>query len=725
MNSTKEKEAEALVLDCISQAEKTDLKLDWQVVQEFLRKKHLIYRDNWQKRVMNLSDGTMITMPDGSTKEITNSSNTPIDPHITTIDIGITAKVESSFPFLTPQVRAATGEDEDEDAAVNSTHLLIYYHKGEEKLYKQAMGWLKPTGNAYGKDYWDKNAGNFVFHPTTLAPLTDDNGKQLKLGDITSKINSPQKMLVPGGIPGDEDLPWIGEETAKPVKDIQNIWGVEVKEESNLEDIEQLKATGNIGQYQKQNILKGHARVYEIYFKPDSEHPYGRLIIYCSNKILYDGVWDQALTEKYPDFWHPYSHVGYKKIQGDYWYKSIFEYLIEHQMQLNRIYSQIMAATKRLKGAWISQENSNNLNEVSFDGEGFANIEYKIGALPPSFQQIMINVQQFIGLYNMIIQRMNDLSAQYETTRGNPDPSITSGKQAQIFQNANAMQSSPLLSNLADWYIERCIKKLRLCVTHFEDSGRLIQITGEENESIAFSFTPDQIKSEDIVIANGPWFFMDPMQRTQKADQLYAMGAFGNPQSPQAQKKLMFLQGIGGGLEDVYAEHTADIKMAKAENQMFKSGQLLETDQIVASKHPLMQQYQANLQAWQQAMSIRSGAVQALMTNQVSAENMKLNGPPPDPGPEPVKPTIYRMARDYEDHQLHVEILNQLRKSTRFEKMCLQNPELRVATDFHFESHKSYLIPPPMQLPPGMGGQNIPGSNPPAGAAPPGAGGVQ
>jgi hypothetical protein len=529
-------------------------------------------------------------------------------------------------------------------------------------------------------------------------------------------------MLVPSGIPYDEDLPWRGEENAIPVDDIFDTWGVKVEEESNLEDLNSLNSnTGaNYGSGQQQIQLKGHARVREIYFKPTSKRPNGRLIIASNKQVLFDGEWDPELTSRYPDEWHPYTHFGYKRIEGDYWYKTQFEYLIDLQIQLNKTFKQIMDALKYIKGVWLSREGEVDWDSVNWDSKGLLRIEFDKSAIsPPQFINTQIAIQALVAEYNSIIQRMNDIAANYEVSRGNNTSGVNSGKQVQTLQAANSLQISPLLGGIAAGFIQRWRKILRICAVHFEDSGRLIRITGEENEAIAFTFTPDQIKSEDIVIANGPWFFMDPMQRQQKVDQLFQMGALGDPQSSMTKKRYLWLQGIGGGLEEVYADATSDIRMAKAENQMFKQGELWEPDQILAEQHPIMQGYQMQLQQWQQAKMVHDGMLQELSNGNIKPEQMAEVPPPPEPGPEPIKPRLYRMARPYDDDDLHIQILNQLRKSSWFEKACLANPELRKSTDFHYQSHiegkQKKLMPQlPQQPPPNQGGLNIPGS-PPAG----------
>jgi hypothetical protein len=250
------------------------------------------------------------------------------------------------------------------------------------------------------------------------------------------------------------------------------------------------------------------------------------------------------------------------------------------------------------------------------------------------------------------------------------------------------------LGSIAKRFLNHWRKILRLCAVHYEDVGRLISITGENNESIAFEFTPDQITSENIVLAYGPLFYMDPQTRNQELDRMFAGGFFGNPQEPIAQKQYAKLRGIGGGIEEVYAEMVADQQMAEINNKRLENGDWYEKDQVMISKHPDWMNYQAQLAQWQQANAIFTGTLRELSAGNIPGEQMANTPPPQDPGPEPIPPKIYIMARPYDDHPLHIKTLNKFRKSVKFERLCLENQELRIAADALEASHKSFMAPP-------------------------------
>lgn len=669
-------------------------RVQWEYIQEFLRKNHFLYLDSKGNRIIKLSDGVRIPW---TNIQIVGSMNQPIDPHIVTVADGLEAKALSNWPFLQPFVRPATADDKDQDTAKSCTLLLQHYRESlnDEDSYRKLIGYMKPCGNAFIKSYWDVNAGNY-------GAMSADGTVPVRMGDLACKIIMPSRMLIPKAIGSDDELPWIGEQYALPVEEIEDLWRTTVPEEANLEELQFLRSVDYSG-VAKQDRLKGHARVYEIYMKPTKRHPLGRLVIVCNQKILYDGPWDALVTETFPDMWHPYDHVSWIRLEGDYWAKSPLYYITEHQIQLNKLYKKYVESTRYSKGWWQSTEGAVDRKKINWDSEtGTPWIESMRGMPPPQYVPPPLAKMEYLNGMNQIRAWMNDITAMYEVTRGNADPSITSGRQVQSLQMANSSQHSPLLSGLARAWISVWQKRLRLCAVHFEDVGRTIRVIGENNDIVATRFTPDQITSDDIALATGQSFFLPPELRIQELDRAYQSGLMGDPNSTPVKKRYMELRGLGGGTEELYADYTADVTRARYENDLFESGQFYETDPLLIKQSPQMQQYQQAIQGWQQQRQMYDQAVQMVQTGQMPPPQVQpdMNGAMPtdaagslemaglqNPGPPPQEPKVYLLARSYDDDDTHIEILNRFRKTHKFEELCKQNPELRMATDAHYQSH--------------------------------------
>jgi hypothetical protein len=693
----KNKSAIELVGECIAQGDLTDQRLEWEYTQEFRRKNHFTYIDRKQRKVVNLADGGRIP---GTNYRVSGAINAPISPHIVTISNAIESKIQSNWPFLVPQVRAATAEDDDRDAAKNSTMLLMYYRDAldEESLFKEALGYIMPCGNVFIKTFWDVNAGDYG--------AMDEWGNAIQMGDVVAKINSPQKMLIPKGIPNDQELPWIGEQNALPIERIKDTWGEDVSEEGNLEELNALKSLDVSSNQLGKNQLKGHARVTEIYFKPTKDYPLGRLIISCKKKVLYDDVWDKKLTSKYPDEWNPYSKIGWVNIQGDYWCKSILFYLIDHQIQLNRLYKKMVQSKKYPRGWWDYRKGTVNWSDVNTESDdGTMRIEWT--SERPNFNNAPMQNLDIINEMQTIKQWMNDIASNYEVSRGNAPSNITSGKQVAQLQAANNIQSVPLLSSFSHGFINHWKKELRLCAVHYESQGRLIRVTGENNETISETFKPDQIKSEDIILATGQSFLLAPEDRNAELDRAFQMGLMGDVQDQAVKKRYLELRGLGGGLEELYADYTSDVTMAKWENDEFEKGNFKEQDQLMIQDTlfnrlpftPELTKWKEAHDTWQMLTDQYERNLQNINQGIEPIDKLQGNPPPVEPGDEPQPPIIYRLARPYEDHTVHIEILNRLRKTHKYEMLCLQNPEFRKALDFHYQSHLSYIVPPVSTVP--------------------------
>jgi hypothetical protein len=665
-------------------------RLEWQYITEFLRGRPFTFRDYRNRKLVNPVAGLQIPGTNRRLKE--DFSERPVDNHLNTIANSLTAKALSNYPFLVPQVLPATSEDADQDTAISSTKILQYYQKAtnEEENYRESIGYKKSCGQIYWKDVWDPSAGG----PGAMSPT----GETIPRGDIRSSIVPPTRRLIQPGIPKDENHTWTGEKIPMPIEEVFDKYGVEVPEETDLINLDTLQSIDHTSPT-KQQTLSGHAMVYEIYFKPTKKHKLGRLVIGTTKHKLYDGAWDSKLTAKYPERWHPYTKVPWLVIEGDYWAKSPLFYLTDHQKQLNKLYYRLLQSKKLPYAAFMYLKTSMKWDQIDLSSDnGIIKIPYE--SQPPQHVKLDLPTMDILAEIQHVIARMNDNAADYEVNRGQRTPGVNSGRQQQQLQMANTLQNSPLLTNIARGMREGHWKLwLQLVAVHFESSGRYLQITGEEGETSNIHFTPDQITSENITLATGQSFFLPPEQRNAELDRLFQMGAFGPPTDPAAIKQYTRLRRIGGGLEGAFADLSADETMAEIENARFESGDYFEKDSVEIEKllemdrPPINNRPLIEYVGWYQAAKTRMKAEGMMATGQITPEMAMTTSPPPVPGPEPEKPDIFILARDYEDHAVHIRIHNKYRKNKKFEEACLKNPELRRATDFHILSHKSFMQP--------------------------------
>jgi hypothetical protein len=742
--------------EIVENSRNDQLKNNWSRTKYFLSGEMLLYQDRTGK--WRPIKGGM-TMPNGLVINEESVINYPKDPHIITIANGLTSK--SLGNPLIPQALPFSKADSDKDTAQKVTNFLMYHrdkvHEDRQtdgvSMREEIIEWIKATGNAFIKDYFNTNTGKILG--------INDNGEQLFAGEIISEVVPTPRMIIPNGIAKFKDFPYIGEMVVMHVDKIYEKYGVKVEPDKDLISDGDLDNWGDSGE-DTNNKLKDHALVYELYLYPSDKYPKGRMIVCTKDRPLYSGLYDAKLADS--DYgktdWHPYSHAGWIRSAGQFWCKSMLEYLIPHQIALNKQWKRLLEDDKNFKGWWLSQQGAVDWQMVrnAARKDGVPNIQYKNGYERPVYQAPPPINTDSLGKINLIVQRMNDILSQYEVTRGNADPNVTSGRQADVMNSASNSQATPLLTAIVSIFISHWKKVLHLAAVHFEPEGREIRFRNPDTEEISsFIFTPDMIKSDDITIFGGNAFYETPDMKQQRIQQMAAMGYFGDIKNdPVARKGFLKLLEMPN-VEEAFDSQLNDINMAKRENEAFKQMKIYEDRPSVIM--PVLQKYQADLQNWYAAKAsfMRDLPIwQKKMTefnqlaplwqaakeeyerlSQAVAKRKEGNiilpqnpGPPPempgrqpvDPGPLPEMPKPYRRAKHYEDHQVHIEEHRSWRKTPEYEQLCYQFPELDLAMDFHEFDHlnkmreemetKQNLLIPQMSIPPGPAPQAGPAGPP-------------
>ncbi|MFH1739429.1 MAG: hypothetical protein ABIH23_10520 [bacterium] len=691
-------------------AENTIPLAEWQYNAEMGRGHQNVYKSRITGTAIVLTRGAKI--PELGSKPF-NEEYMPVLPHLVVIGNGITARGNANQ--LSPEVVAQTTEDQDKDAAKAATLLLRYYDQPSKLngrlLRKQAVEWLKPCGNVFAQVWWDKDGGEDAppkpveMEDGTLAPgepLMDEYGKPVKKGELCTRILPPHCVLKPPGATTMQELEWIGTQTAMPVSEIQDKFGKKVPAEENLQDLRELAAVDTLNT-EGNGQLEDHARVIELYFRPAKKHPkpeqqrYGRHIIVAGNVVLEDGVWEPELTEKF-GVWHPFVKCGYIENAGDFWDKSLYDYLVDIQVEINRLFRMMAGARQNTRGVFVYPKGFVDIGKLNLTGHGNGIPELPVepgASFEPKFVDFVPFVQDIKEQIAFLISQMDDIAAYYEVSRGNPDASVTSGKQTGMLQQASTDTNSPLLGNIASLFEGIWQLQLRLSSIHITEEMKL-QIVGEDKEAIVGTIHPDQLKPNDVRVANRAAFFLAPDVRRQYIQENYGGGLYGDPRSPMA-RKIYADQMDMGDVDGFFDDLSADIDKAKWENNLFhQQGGYMETDPVV------LQEIQQEEMAYQQAIH---------QFEQMAPTLADMAGSQGQPPPMPPQPPFgfqipFRRARSYDDDEVHIYQHNLERKSPNFERDSQETPEMALAWDFHVKHHEMRMqgkmmqsAPPPQAIP--------------------------
>lgn len=682
-----------------------DQRLDSEFNSYILRGKQLVYKDSRNKQVIELNPGTLVPTSDGKMKEVPyNVVNYPVDPHICTISRSVTAQVVANELELI--CSPGTNEQSDRQTSENSSNLLRYYSRKLKLGDKQAeiAEWIKPCRCVFVKVWWDNELGDGVPDPMT--------GETVKLGDPNVRIVPLFGMMIPSGATGMDELDKIGEKLTMPISKIKQIWGKDVQPEANIRDTRSM-LRGRIGAE-----LKNHATVYEVFIKPCNDYPKGYHIIGANGNVFEQGeMFDSAWMSKFPDRWHPYIKIDYIKIAGEFWPISLFDLLIPMQFELNRLRRKISEAKPYTKPIVIADINAVDWEKTDLDPEkGLPRIEVKIPGSNVGIEwprPVAMDMEQHA---DVVIQRMNDLSNFYEVTRGNTDPSVTSGKQAQVLQQASNTQGGPLLKNIAAALTELGTIVLELCASHFDSNGaRIIEITGKNNESIKNSFKPEDINTKNVVVKGGKSIFMSPEAKQEQVDAMAQMGVLGDIVNDPIRRRQYLEQKQMPDIVSAFDPDMSDVERQQLENSLFAQGKFMEDNPQVIRE--LEKKWLADQQMQYQAqVDEYSGIMQAAANGEIPAQDMRRNGPPQEPGvfmPQPPPQQMYwRQARLWENDDIHIYELDKWLKTPDFDELCQKNPNwpLLEVVMFHRQSHEQNKTskmpqPNPMALMPPQGNQ--------------------
>ncbi len=700
MADLKTRDALALADQCRRESE-SDMSMrlmDWQMYAEFDRGNQNIYQSKELRQVIKLYRGAYIPEEGQYFAE----DYMPTLNHLGVISDSITARANANP--LKPLVRPKTGEDDDRDAAKASTLALQSYDQtlDADKDRREAVEWLKITGNCFAKDWWDRNLGDIL---PPLQDGADTVGLDVRhlmnsaveptlTGDLNGCIIPPHAMIIPPGASRMKDLDYIGDMSAISVTEAKGKYGVDVTPEEGLQDLRQLQAVDTTA-HEGNGILKDSVRVIDLYFPPSQDHPtpeqkrYGRHIITVGGKLVEDGVWDRALTER-PEFggvWHPYSKCEFIRTGGDFWGGTPYKDLCQDQIEINRQW-RMAAGSKQIIRTILAYQDNGTVDvdklRLTKHGQGLARLPYD-GNTPPALLNIPGNDDGYINRIEHLKRNMDDRLATYQVTRGNVDPSVTSGKQQQALVQAATIQASPLSLNLAMFFRDRWRLRLQLLAVHLT-AEKVLRIVGAENEAISFTLKPEHLTSDDVVVEDLQAFLTDPETRKQQIRQNFGAMLYGDPRDPVVRQKVARMLDVP--FSEELDETARDIERAKWENRAFMRGEFDEKNPAIIQR--IMAQHAEAVQAFQQAMLQYQQDAQAYP--QAVAIAAASGAPPPPesapPTPPPAQPIMWKRPRPWEDHRTHIETHNAERKTAEYEKKCQENPLLFDVMEFHVKEHE-------------------------------------
>ncbi len=484
--------------------------------------------------------------------------------------------------------------------------------------------------------FWQAVCGNgFIKSYWDPTKLDTDSGKY---GDIVVQGVSPFHIFVPDIMCTEiEDQPYIIHALVKTNAWIKQNFGIDVKS-SKLDSVdESMQAAMGVN---RNDSKKDSSTVLEIWVKPGylPELPKGGIFTLVEEQIV-QGV----------DGW-PYDHGQYpfskldNIMTGKFYASSIIEDLIPLQKELNRTRGQLIEAKNRMsKPQLVAEKGSVNPEQIT--SEPGLVITYKVGFQPPQplpLQSIPPYVTEEVDrLYTDI----SDLSGQHEVSNGSTPPGVTAATAISFLQEQDESLIAPSFTSIEE-AIEKVAAQSLNYVKMYWDEERTVKIVGLDSSFDVQTFTGADLRgNNDIRVESGSSL---PTSRAAKQAFIMDLMKMGFI-DPNEGLEIMEV----GGLNRIYERIQVDKRQAQREN--LKMRVVTEED------------IQAHMQDW-------------AMNNPESQKDQ-------DSGLM-LDPPLIIPTHTYDNHQVHIEVHNNYRKSQAFERA---NSVTKMLFEQHVREHEEAL----------------------------------
>lgn len=250
----------------------------------------------------------------------------------------------------------------------------------------EATQWSEITGTSFYKVVWNSSAGKSVFV---------DGKKQVQEGEVEVVAVSPYEIFPDSsGCNNLEECGSIIHAKAYSVKDIKNIWGVDVEgKDVDVFGLNQVSNAGGLGyRASTSKVSSGtrhnHAIVIERYEAPTDEFKNGRLCIVCEDKLLYVGDLPYVnLFEGKRGF--PFIRQVCLPTPGCFWGTSVIERIIPIQRAYNAVKNRKHEYLNRLSMGVLTVEDG-SVDTENLEEEGLSPgkvLIYRQGSNPPKMME--------------------------------------------------------------------------------------------------------------------------------------------------------------------------------------------------------------------------------------------------------------------------------------------------------------------------------------------------
>lgn len=471
------------------------------------------------------------------------------------------AKLTAQRPTFV--VVPATYDDQDQASARVAEQVLEarYSDLSIARTQRLAVWWASICGTSFIKDYWDPSKG-----PQVTSEL--GGGQQagsMPAGDSCVEALDAFHLFVPDlRQPGLDGQPWVIHAATHSAEYVKTYFGVE-RPAKTVQATELF--TDDLLQGAGAPKPTGQVLVLECWLQPGAHPDFeaGGMVTVVGGQVV--------IEHKGPVYQH--AELPFTKLDvietGTFYSASTIEDLIPLQQMYNRQRGQIIENANTMgKPKWLAPAGAVNASQI--DSEPGQVISYQpVGPAPQMIQPPPLP-EYVQALPETALRDMDDISGQHEISRGQSPGQVTAATAISYLQEQDETMLSYAVASLEDG-MARIGKHLLSHAVQFWGAPRLVKVVGDDGSFDAVQFGGNMLRGEvDVRVQAGSALPTSRAARQATALELYKLGAFGAPGSPEAATKLLEVLDMAG-MEAALEDWRIDQREAQRENTLLAAGQ--------------------------------------------------------------------------------------------------------------------------------------------------------
>lgn len=627
----------------------------------------------------------------------------------------------------------ASTEDSDRAAAISAESISEYfmYSKIFNKKRTEATFWAVICGTSFLKNWYNEG-------------LLELDGKP---GRIDFEAVTPFHLFVPYlQEPDIQNQPWVIHAQTLSPEQVWDRWKTEVPPQTDSSStIMDSRFLTSMGINQSKNKLQKMCYVKECWVKPCKSYPNGAMFVLADNKVLYvyeasqnPELWaqeeqqtgmpqmpgqlalpgfdstDAGITapiqnegpppvgefsvpkseyEGLSNYEHKFpltrGHYPFAKIDhvptGMFYADSVIKDLIPLQKEYNRTRS-IMLEHRNMAGKPQWSYTKGAINPKNFNSKPGLLLAVNMGFdAPKPLEQPDMNPATPQELE--IIQRdMDDVSAQFEISKGRTPPGVEAASAIAYLQEENDTIMYHTVQSLEAAVQETGVQLLSL-VHDYWDPERIVSVTSRNEAYEVRKFKAANLKPlSDFRVEPGSMAPRSAAAKQAFMTELMKMGVV------PPKKALKFLQ--MNETKALYEDLNLDDRHAQRENMRMAEGQ--ELIRLTDQKEQVMDQWGYPTERYKPEMKMEVDEVGNPIIDEATGM----------PAEYPV--TI----NSFDNHEVHIEVHQNFMKTQEFEQLP---PEIQQIFKDHVDEHKMEIVKEMMYSKQGITGDPNNSEQPPGG----------